>query len=61
MNKFAIFAGKRKRQKGATMIEYALLASVVAVGVLASLGTVKTGINDSFCTIKKSITNTTAC
>jgi len=38
-------------KKGATAIEYGLIAAVVSVGILGSATTLKTSINDTYCSI----------
>ena len=35
-------------ESGATAIEYGLIAALVAVGIIAALGTLKTGLTDIF-------------
>lgn len=37
-----------KDESGATAIEYGLIAGLVAVAIIASLGTLKTGLSDMF-------------
>ena len=48
-----------KRQKGATMIEYVLLAALIGVVVAVALGTLGTGIATKFDNICESITGST--
>lgn len=48
-----------KRQKGATIIEYVLLAALIAVVSIIVLGTLGTGIANKFKTICESITGGT--
>lgn len=44
-------AALRTDKKGVTIIEYALLATLVAVALVAALGTLKTSISTSLSTI----------
>ena len=37
-----------KDEKGVTAIEYALIASIVSISIVASLGTLQTGLNTIF-------------
>ncbi len=46
-----------KSQKGVTMIEYALIAALIAIAVIVILGTLGTNLNDIFTTISGSIEN----
>lgn len=49
---------------GVTMIEYALLAALIAVALIVAIGTLKTGISDLFTAIGNCLTNLskgTAC
>ncbi len=43
-------------ESGATAIEYGLIAAIVSVGIIASLGTVKTALISTFTTIGTSLT-----
>jgi pilus assembly protein Flp/PilA len=45
-----------KAEKGATAIEYALIASIVAIGIVVSLGTLKTGLNTLYTSVNTSLT-----
>lgn len=45
MNLFSRFMND---ESGATAIEYGLIAAIVAVGIIASLGTLKGYLNDTF-------------
>lgn len=44
-----------KSQKGVTMIEYGLIAALVAVVVIVALGPLGTALKDIFSTIKDSV------
>ena len=54
-NLFARFASD---ESGATAIEYGLIAAIVGVGIIASLGTLKTALTTTF--ISEANTMTTA-
>jgi Flp pilus assembly pilin Flp len=41
--------------KGQDLIEYALLAAAIALGVLAGMTVLKTGINNEFSTLSTSL------
>jgi pilus assembly protein Flp/PilA len=43
-----IFSRFVKDESGATAIEYGLIAAIVGVGIIASLGTLKDGLNNTF-------------
>jgi pilus assembly protein Flp/PilA len=43
-------------EKGATAIEYALIAGIIGIGIVASLGTLKTGLNTIFNNVNTSLT-----
>ena len=45
---FKLLAKLRKNQEGATAIEYALIASVLAIGIMVGLGVLKNMLNDKF-------------
>lgn len=45
MNMFSRFV---KDESGATAIEYGLIAAIVAVGIIAALGSVKDSLNKTF-------------
>lgn len=44
-----------KSQKGVTMIEYALLAALIAVAVITVLGTIGTNLNTVFTSIASAL------
>ena len=44
-------------ESGATAIEYALVAAIIGVGIVAALGTLKTSLNTKFNSIGTSVTN----
>ena len=44
-------------ESGATAIEYGLIAAIVGVGIIAGLGKLKTGMNDTFSTINSDLEN----
>lgn len=41
---------EEKKQKGATLVEYALLVAVIAVGAIVAMNILKNGISSSFST-----------
>ena len=43
-------------ESGASAIEYALIAGILGVGIVASLGTLKTAIADKFTTVGTQVT-----
>jgi pilus assembly protein Flp/PilA len=45
-----------KAENGATAIEYALIASIIAISIVVSLGTLKTGLNTVFTSVNTSLT-----
>lgn len=45
-----------KDEKGITAIEYALIASIVSISIVASLGTLKTGLNTIFNNVNSGLT-----
>lgn len=45
MNMFSRFV---KDESGATAIEYGLIAAIVAVGIIAALGSVRDSLNTTF-------------
>lgn len=59
MKKFSTYARFKKLEKGATMIEYALLASLVAVAAVVALTTVGTEIKCEFSTVIVKLGGTT--
>ncbi len=44
-------------ESGATAIEYGLIAAIIGVGIIASLGSVKNALNTKFNTIGTELTN----
>ncbi len=53
MTKF--FAKLRKSEKGATAIEYGLIAALIAVAIITILGNVGTQLNTTFTTINSGL------
>ena len=45
-----------KDEKGVTAIEYALIASIVSISIVASLGTLKAGLNTIFNNVNSGLT-----
>ena len=45
-----------KDENGVTAIEYGLIAGIVAISIVVSLGTLKTGLNTIFNNVKSSLT-----
>jgi pilus assembly protein Flp/PilA len=50
-----LFARFLNDQSGATAIEYGLIAAIVGVGLIASLGTLKDNLNTTFTTVGNSL------
>jgi len=50
----------RKNSKGATAIEYGLIAAVVSVGIIASAGTLRDSIAGTFGTVGTAMTTAAA-
>ncbi|MGO8955528.1 MAG: Flp family type IVb pilin [Rhodomicrobium sp.] len=48
VKKLKSFSGDKK---GVTMLEYGLLAALIAVAAISSIGTLSTGIQNTFTTI----------
>ena len=46
-----------KESQGQDLIEYALLASVISIGVIAAMGVVKDALNTEFTSISTSVTS----
>ena len=46
-----------KNKKGATAIEYGLIAALIAVAAIAAMGTVGTELNETFSTVGGHLTN----
>ncbi|MBI1273613.1 MAG: Flp family type IVb pilin [Alphaproteobacteria bacterium] len=44
-------------ENGGSAIEYCLLASLIAVGIVAALGEVATALNNTFTTIKNALSS----
>ena len=44
-------------ESGATAIEYALVATIIGVGIIAALGTFRTSLNTKFNSVGASVTN----
>jgi pilus assembly protein Flp/PilA len=45
----------RQDQRGVTAVEYALLAAIIAVGITAAAGTLKSNIAGAFATVGSTI------
>ncbi len=50
----------RKKSKGANMVEYALLAALIAVAIIPALNTLAGGINGTFGAVNTQMTTATA-
>lgn len=50
-----LFAKLRKSEKGATAIEYGLIAALIAVVIIGGLGTLGTTLNTKFTDISTSV------
>jgi pilus assembly protein Flp/PilA len=46
-----------KDDSGATAIEYGLIAAIVGVGIIASLGTLRNGLRTTFNTVATNMTS----
>ena len=46
-----------KDESGATAIEYGLIAAIIGVGIIASLGTVKDALNTKFNAISAAVSS----
>jgi pilus assembly protein Flp/PilA len=49
----------RKDDKGATAIEYGLIAALIAVAIIGGLSTLGTSMNNRFANVATSVTNPT--
>lgn len=49
-----------RNEEGATAVEYALIAALVAVAIIASLGDLRKGLDDIFKSIGTKLTNSKA-
>lgn len=45
----------RKQQKGVTMIEYAMIAALIAIAALVAIQMVGNGINTTFTNVKNAV------
>jgi pilus assembly protein Flp/PilA len=52
----SIFRRLMKSEKGATAIEYTLIASLIAVAAIAAMGSVGTKVNGVLCNVASSMT-----
>lgn len=50
-----IFSRFLKDESGATAIEYGLIAAILGVGIVASLGPLKDALNDKFDAVKDAL------
>ncbi len=55
-NLSSLLAGRRKNQKGATVIEYALIAALIAIAAIAAMKTVGTNVSTKFSTAGSALT-----
>lgn len=58
MNK--LFSQFGKDESGATAIEYALIAAIVGIGIIAALQSLRTQLNNTFTTVSSALTNANA-
>jgi len=58
MNK--LFAQFGKDESGATAIEYALIAAIVGIGIIAALQNMKTQLNGTFGSVSTALQNANA-
>ena len=56
-NMTKLFAQLRKSEKGATAIEYGLIAALVAVAAITGMGLVGTQLNSTFTSVSTKLTN----
>jgi pilus assembly protein Flp/PilA len=52
-----LFSRFVKDESGATAIEYGLIAAIIGVGIIASLGTVKDALNTKFNAISAAVSS----
>ena len=52
-----LFSRFVKDESGATAIEYGLIAAIIGVGIIASLGTVKDALNAKFQVISTAVSS----
>jgi pilus assembly protein Flp/PilA len=50
--------GKKKNEKGATLVEYALLVAVIAVGAIVAMQLLRNGVSSSFSTTVSQMSTT---
>jgi pilus assembly protein Flp/PilA len=53
----SLFSRFVKDESGATAIEYGLIAAIVGVGIIASLGTLRNGLQTTFNTVATNMTS----
>jgi pilus assembly protein Flp/PilA len=53
----SLFSRFAKDESGATAIEYGLIAAIVGVGIIASLGILRNGLATTFNTVSTNLTN----
>jgi pilus assembly protein Flp/PilA len=53
----SLFSRFVKDESGATAIEYGLIAAIVGVGIIAALGNLKTGLNNTFNNVSTNLGN----
>ena len=58
MNK--LFARFGKDESGATAIEYALIAAIVGIGIIAALGSMKQELNNTFSKVSTTLSTANA-
>ncbi|QND51778.1 Flp family type IVb pilin [Phyllobacterium sp. 628] len=54
-----VFAGFPKNRSGATAIEYALIAGIISIGIVAGAGTLGNAVGGAFNGVATKVTNAT--
>ncbi len=52
----SLLASRRQKQQGATVIEYALIAALIAIAAIAAMSTVGTNVSTKFSTAGSALT-----
>ncbi len=54
----SLFSRFAKDESGATAIEYGLIAAIVGIGIIATLGQLRTGLSTTFNTVAGNLSAT---
>ncbi len=54
----SLFSRFAKDESGATAIEYGLIAAIVGIGIIATLGQLRTGLSTTFNTVAGNLSST---